>query len=452
MCVTDDDGLNHLRERRNDERESRPSRARVQFICTVHKKGGGIRQYMMVLPGIDSVLIRTALALQRKIRGVSLLNNQMRTIVAEQLVIVEPGAVNSGDDAHRDRILDITHPLEGSTAIDTERRRTVELLFNGSWSVTGQVQHICNGCCSSVEATLVAMQFHDIDALWPRVLVVTDRKGWNGMESASCQAVLAASVHGLLPQAIIRVFGDTVSSAPVRHADALDDEIPGLVDEDDDTVPNNGRHDVGGIPVSIYKEDDKSQIAHMIRFWSTPSNLVEFFIFAGLYKQFTHATKSELHRTSKEWEELQQASFMKYGVRSNEVLEMHNCRDEYELLDSLSSMVLSDNGFICLGRGPFSEQEELRCYVHATKIGGSVYILQANKQRWFPCKYSKWMSSDVLQILRDSPCLVDLHVENLHEFYGAAGIGTPALRRRGIRRHRRGEAECIVDGKTAHPE
>ena len=40
------------------------------------------------------------------------------------------------------------------------------------------------------------------------------------------------------------------------------------------------------------------------------------------------------------------ASFIKYGVRSNEVLEMHNRRDENELLDSLSTSVICVVSFV----------------------------------------------------------------------------------------------------------
>ena len=299
--------------------------------------------------------------------------------------------------------------------LDLERRTTVEVLFNGAWSKHGVVQHVCRGCCSSREMTLLTMQTLGIDSLWPKELALVDRKGFTGLREVTAQLVLLASVNGILQLAILRVYGSGVGGI------AASSEIVPF--EPPVAQPVEGEREVDGVPVNIYKEDDHSQQQGMLTFWRSRDEVFNFLIFCDLYHGFAKLVTGESHKTSREYENNQRDSRVRTGVGRTQLLEANECADERAFLDRLSDMVFTDDAFLSVGCGPCTEHDQLRCYVHSTKLGAAIYTLTIVKQRWFPFLWAKYQSEFVQDKVKNLPCVCDQYGEDQHAFYGPENIG-----------------------------
>ena len=134
------------------------------------------------------------------------MRQELRELMRQQLVIIRPGQVTASDELFREAVVEMTYPKDSCSEVDGLRRACILKLFNGRWSKHDVVEHEENGCCTSPENTLLLMQTHGVDALWPRALGMIDRKGWTGMEEVSRQTTLPINCHGLLASSTLALL------------------------------------------------------------------------------------------------------------------------------------------------------------------------------------------------------------------------------------------------------
>ena len=186
--------------------------------------------------------------------------------------------------------------------------------------------------------------------------------------------VLPVMIHGLFLQAILIVLPIQVQRGPAPG------NVPAITDAAaDDTA------DVGGVPVGIYKEDEETQCGH-VREWVVSGRMQsDIFFFVSVYMRISQMIGKELHTTSREWEEEQQTSFIRCGIRSSMLLERYRCTDENLFLDQMASLVFDgDCGFEAVPFDDCTEALQPQSYVIPARAAIASYLLTVVKQRWFP--------------------------------------------------------------------
>ena len=80
-----------------------------------------------------------------------------------------------------------------------------QVLANGDWRIPNVIHHICTGCCHSRQDTVTAMKRFLIPCLLSHIKVIAYGK-WTGAQEVYSSMCLCQSVHGLLSDALLRVF------------------------------------------------------------------------------------------------------------------------------------------------------------------------------------------------------------------------------------------------------
>lgn len=223
--------------------------------CEIHRMSNTVEDVFLPLTDEISSIIRLQLTLQSA-NSMNTFRKALRDVIADSLDF-SFGRPDNADRAYSNACMDAFLPGNSKTA--TLSRFVITTLFNGDWTDSSKVVHICPGCCAGPEECtdrLTTLGVSVIAGVGPNVW---PRHRWKGSRQSINWLALLESIHCLLSRTYILWCtrlrgGDWVQKLLAAQGDShpgmleFPDGVPGPPELIDEGLEGDvGAGDAGGV-------------------------------------------------------------------------------------------------------------------------------------------------------------------------------------------------------------